>query len=167
MKESSAKLVVEGLKEAGIKLITCLPESLLRPLYKMLRQDDFFKFVPVTNEGEGAAIAAGAWLGGMKAVLLMENSGLRVATEALSRLGLTYGVPVFMIMSHRGEIGEHNWWGIAHDLTMRPLLKAMHIPYIIVRKEEQIKDAIKRSIRHITTSMYHTAVVLSGETREE
>lgn len=167
MKESSARLVVEGLKEAGIRLIVCLPESLLRPLYKMLRQDGAFRFVTVTNEGEGAAIAAGAWLGGMKAVLLMENSGLRVATEALARLGLTYGVPVFMIMSHRGEIGESNWWGIPHNLTMGPLLEAMRIPHIIVRKEEQIKDAIKRSSRHITTSLYHTAVVLSGETREE
>jgi sulfopyruvate decarboxylase subunit alpha len=102
----------------------------------------------------------------MRAVLLMENSGLRVATEALARVGLTYGIPVFMIMSHRGDIGEVNWWGIAHSLTMEPLLQAMRIPYTIVRDEQQIKPAIKRGIEHITVSLYHMAVVLSGDTRE-
>lgn len=167
MNQKAARLVVEGLKEAHINVITCLPESLLTPLYTLLQQDPYFRFIFVTNEGEGASIAAGAWLGGARAALLMENSGLRVATEALARLGLTYGVPVFMMMSYRGEIGEVNWWGIPHGLTMEPLLQTMRIPYIVTRKNDQIKDAIMRASAHITTSLYHAAVVLGGETLRE
>ena len=128
MKESSAKIVVEGLKEAGIDHIVCLPESMLVPIYSMLREDPFFKFIFVTNEGEGASICGGLWLGGKKAVLIMENSGLRMACEALARLGMTNSIPVLMIMCPRGEIGEVNWWGIPHTLTMEPVLKALRIP---------------------------------------
>lgn len=163
MQESAAKLLVEGLKEAGIDTIVCLPESLLKPVYNMLRQDDYFKFIFVTNEGEGAGVCAGAWMGGKKAVLIMENSGLRMACEPLARFGLTYGIPVLMIMCHRGHIGELNWWGIAHNLTMEPILQAMKIPYTIVRREHDLKDTIRRSIRHITTSLYHVAIVISGD----
>jgi sulfopyruvate decarboxylase subunit alpha len=166
MKESAAKTVVEGLKEADINFIVCLPESLLNPLYRMLMEDDFFKFISVTNEGEGAAVAAGLWLGGKKAILVMENSGLRVAAEPLARMGITFGIPVLMAMCHRGDIGETNSWGIAHNKTMEPILQAMNIPYTIVRNEEEIKSVIKRSIRHITTSLYHIAIVFSGDTME-
>ena len=167
MNQDAAKLVVEALKEAKINVITCLPESLLKPLYEMLSDDNYFRLIYVTNEGEGASIAAGAWLGGCRAALLMENSGLRVATEALSRLGLTYGIPVFMMMSYRGEIGEANWWGIPHGLTMVPLLQAMRIPFKVIERNDQIKDAIHRGITHITTSLYHAAVAFGGDTLRE
>jgi sulfopyruvate decarboxylase subunit alpha len=164
MKESAARMLVEGLKEAGIEVVACLPEGLLKPLYNMLRADKDLKLIFVTNEGEGAGIAAGAWLGGKKSVVIMENSGLRMSTEVLARLGLTHGIPVMMIMSHRGEIGEANWWGIAHSQTMEPILKALNIPYIIIRDEGEIKGAIRRACRHMATSLYHVALVMSGGT---
>jgi len=164
VKESAARMLVEGLKEAGIEVVVCLPEGLLKPLYDLLRGDKELKLVFVTNEGEGAGIAAGAWLGGKKSVLIMENSGLRMATEALARLGWTHGIPVMMIMSHRGEIGEANWWGIAHSQAMEPILRALNIPYIIVRDEREIKGAIRRASKHMATSLYHVALVMSGGT---
>ena len=166
MKESAARMLVEGLKEAGIEVVACLPEGLLKPLYSMLMADKDLKLIFVTNEGEGAGIAAGAWLGGKKSVVIMENSGLRMSTEVLARLGLTHGIPVMMIMSHRGEIGEANWWGIAHSQAMEPLLKALNIPYIIIRDEGEIKGAIRRAARHMATSLYHVALVMSGRTLE-
>jgi len=166
MKEKSVKLVIESLKEAGINTIVILPDSRFKELYPALASDPYFRYIPVTNEGEGVAIAAGVMLGGRGAVMLMENSGLRVAIETLSRLGHTHEIPVFMIMSYVGDIGERNWWGITHGLNMVSLLQAMHIPYIIVRKDDEIKDAIVRAKHHTAVSKYHVAVVLSGEVTE-
>lgn len=159
-------MIIDGLKEAGINFVTCLPESLLRPLYTMLDNDPYFEVVYVTNEGEGASIAAGAWLGGKKPILIMENSGIRTSVEALSRLGLSYGIPVLMLMCHRGAVGESTYWGIAHGLTMQPILEAVRIPYVMVRKEEEIKKAIRRGIKHIYSSMYHVAIILSNDITE-
>ncbi len=106
LKESSADLIIRGLKEAGVSVICALPESHLKPVYVKALEDPDFRYIPVTNEGEGTSIAAGVWLTGQKAVMIMENSGLRMATESLSRLGLTHGIPVVLLMSYRGDLGE-------------------------------------------------------------
>ena len=163
MREEMAELVRDGLKEAGIDTIITLPDSRLKELYPLLAADSELRYIPVTNEGEGVAIAAGFWLGGKNPVMLMENSGFRVACEPLARLGLTHGIPVLMILSDVGVIGEGNWWGIAHGITMEPLLKAMRVPYIIVKHKNEVKDAIKRAKLHISTSLYHVAIILTGE----
>jgi sulfopyruvate decarboxylase subunit alpha len=129
-------------------------------------KDPTFRYIPVTNEGEGASIAAGVWLTGKKSVMIMENSGLRMATESLARLGLTHGIPVFLLMSYRGDLGEPNWWGIPHGITMEPLLHALRIPYVVVRKAEDIIPSIVKARRSADTSKYHTAVIFSGEVIE-
>lgn len=166
MQEKNVKLVQEALKEAGVEAIVTLPESKFKELYPVLAKDPDFEYIPVTNEGEGVSIAAGFWLGGKKAVMIMENAGFRVAIEPLARLGQTHGIPVLMIMCYTGDIGERNWWGITHGLTMEPLLEAMRIPYIVVRKADEVKDAIKRAVNHISVSLYHTAIILCGEVVE-
>lgn len=162
MKESALREVLSGLKEAGVSIVCYLPESLLKELYPAIRSEPGLRAVLVTNEGEGAAICAGVWLSGKKAVLIMENSGLRVAVEPLSRIGLGAGIPVVMLMSYRGDFGEPNWWGIPHGLTMEPLLQALRIPYRICREEGEIRSAIKKAYIHAGTSKYHAAVVLTG-----
>lgn len=163
MKEDAVNLVVEGLKEAGVEVIVTLPESRFKELYPVLYKSKDFRYIMVTNEAEGVSIAAGAWAAGKKAIMLMENAGLRVAMEPLARLGLTHGIPVMMVMCYTGDIGERNWWGIAHGQTMEPLLQAMNIPYIVVRKKDEVKDALKRAMSHISVSLYHVAVIIAGE----
>lgn len=162
MKETAAEAILQGLKEAGVRFICALPESLLKEVYAKAAKDPSFTYVPVTNEGEGASICAGVWLTGKKAALIMENSGLRVASEALARLGLTHGVPVLLLMSYRGDMGEPNWWGIPHGITMEPMLQALRIPYIIVREEGEIRPAILKARQTADTSKYHAAVVFTG-----
>jgi len=163
MKEKVAELVRDALKEAGIDTIVTLPDSRLKELYPLLAADSDFRYIPVTNEGEGVSIAAGFWLGGKNPVMLMENSGFRVACEPLARLGLTHGIPVLMILSDVGVIGEKNWWGVAHGITMEPLLEAMRVPYMVVKYKSEVKEAIQKAKKHISTSLYHVAIILTGE----
>ena len=166
MKESHADLVIEGLKEAGVSVVCALPESHLKPVYVKASKDPAFRYIPVTNEGEGTSIAAGVWLTGKKSVMIMENSGLRMATESLARLGLAHGIPVVLLMSYRGDLGEPHWWGIPHGITMEPLLHALRISYVVVRKAADIIPSIVKARRSADTSKYHTAVIFSGEVIE-
>jgi len=156
---ADAKKILDALEEAQVKVITFLPESRLKPLYTYLLEQDKFEVIPVPNESTGVCIAAGAWMGGKRSVMIMENSGLRVASEALARLGLPLQIPVVLLMSYRGDFGEENWWGINHGITMEPMLNALRIPYKVVRKSSEINSAIKWGVLHAETSMYHTAVV--------
>jgi sulfopyruvate decarboxylase subunit alpha len=156
-----------GFKEIGVDTVCALPESRLKELYRELSGNPDFVYVPVTNEGEGVSIAGGVGLTGKRAVMVMENSGLRVACEALARLGLTHGIPVMMLMPYAGDFGEQYSWGIAHGIIMEPLLKSLRIPYFIVRREEEIKDALVRAQRHMNSSRYHVAVIFGRELFDE
>jgi sulfopyruvate decarboxylase subunit alpha len=162
MTPTAVSAVLSGLKKAGVSLACYLPDSLFKPLYPALDADPDIRTIRVTNEGEGAAICGGVFLSGKRAVLVMENSGLRASIEPLARMGLGAGIPVVMLMSYRGELGENNWWAIPHGQTMEPLLTAMHIPYRVVSQEEQIERAIGEAYSWSYSSYYHSAVVLGG-----
>lgn len=162
----SARAVEEtlaGLQAAGVSTVCFLPESLMKELYPALQATEDIRAIPVTHEGEGVAICGGVYLSGKRAAMVMENSGLRAAAEPLARLGLGARIPVVMIMSYRGDIGEPNWWAIPHGITMEPMLQALRIPYTIVREIDRIRPTIQKAFVSAHTSMYHYAVVLTGE----
>ena len=163
MNQTAVDAVLRGLKRAGVSVACYLPDYLFKPLYPALDADPDIRTIRVTNEGEGAGICGGVFLSGKRAVLVMENSGLRASIEPLARMGLGAGIPVVMLMSYRGELGENNWWAIPHGQTMEPLLGAMRIPYRVVSQEEQIEQAIVDAYSWAYAAYYHSAVVLGGE----
>ncbi|MGY1838194.1 MULTISPECIES: thiamine pyrophosphate-binding protein [unclassified Modestobacter] len=164
MQQEAVDAVLRGLKKAGVSIACYLPDSLLKELYPALDADLDIRTIQVTNEGEGAAICGGVFLSGKRAVLVMENSGLRASVEHLARMGLGAGIPVIMIMSHRGDLGENNWWAVPHGITMEPVLKALRVPYRIVRSADEVERAVADAFTWSYTAYYHSAVVLSGET---
>lgn len=162
MTPSAVDAVIRGLKKSGVSVACYLPDSLFKPLYPALDADSDIRTIPVTNEGEGAAICGGVFLSGKRAVLVMENSGLRASVEPLARMGLGAGIPVVMLMSYRGELGENNWWAIPHGITMEPVLQALRVPYALIREEDAIERAIEAAYASAYASYYHTAVILGG-----
>ncbi|GEL40308.1 hypothetical protein MEX01_08990 [Methylorubrum extorquens] len=162
MTPGAVEAVIRGLKRAGVSIVCYLPDSLFKELYPALDADPELRTIPVTNEGEGAAICGGVFLSGKRAVLVMENSGLRASVEPLARMGLGAGIPVVMLMSYRGDLGENNWWAIPHGITMEPVLQALRIPYRVVREEAAIETAIADAYASAYASYYHAAVALGG-----
>ena len=162
MEDSAVRATITGLKRAGVSVACYLPDSLFRPLYPALDADPDIRTIPVTNEGEGAAICGGVFLSGKRAVLVMENSGLRASVEPLARMGLGAGIPVVMLMSYRGEMGENNWWAVPHGITMEPVLQALRIPYRVVRDQSEIEQAVVDAYHLAYSSYYHVAVALGG-----
>ena len=102
----SSRAVYEALKKAGIDFVVTLPCVNLGEVLKMVECDPDIKHVPVTREEEGFGICAGAFLGGKKPAILMQNSGLGNSVNALASLFKLYQFPVLMVMSHRGTLGE-------------------------------------------------------------
>jgi sulfopyruvate decarboxylase subunit alpha len=162
MKPSAVDAVISGLKKAGVSIVCYLPDSLFKELYPALDADPEIRTIRVTNEGEGAAICGGVFLSGKRAALVMENSGLRASVEPLARMGLGAGIPVVMLMSYRGELGENNWWAIPHGITMEPVLNALRIPYRVVTEEDAIERAITDAFSWSYAAYYHSAVALGG-----
>ena len=162
MLEAALKEAITGLKEAGINFVSGLPDGWQRNLHEAIEADPAFQYVPVCNEGVGFSVCAGAWLGGKKTALIMENSGLRVASEYIARISLGTGVPVVLLLSYRGDLGETEHWGIPHGIVAEPLLDALRVPYQVVRDPNDLRAAIKRAYRISEAQLHPAALLISG-----
>ena len=63
------------LKRHNVKLATYVPDNVLRPLIEAIEADPFFTAFACTREEEALGINAGAWMGGLRGILLMQTSG--------------------------------------------------------------------------------------------
>ena len=70
MKPEKAKLVVDGLKEAGVDFTAGVPDAQFIQVYKMLEEDPDIRYVGTANEAEAAGVGYGAWFGGKKPALM-------------------------------------------------------------------------------------------------
>ena len=121
--------VYQGMKRAGINFVTSVPCVNLQELLALVSGDPEIIHVPVTREEEGVGICAGAWMGGRRAALLMQNSGLGNSINALASLDILYSIPLLMIISHRGSKGESIIGQVPMGQLTAPLLDAMAIPH--------------------------------------
>ncbi len=99
----SSEAVYQGLKSAGINFIVSVPCVNLGKILEIIDEDEDIIHVPVTREEEGLGVCAGAYFGGKKTAILMQNSGLGNCVNALGSLYQLYSLPIVMIMSHRGN----------------------------------------------------------------
>jgi phosphonopyruvate decarboxylase len=91
------------LKDTGFDFYSGVPCSFLKDLINYAINE--CEYVMATNEGDAVAISSGAALGGRKAVVLMQNSGLTNATSPLTSLNYSFRLPVLGFVSLRGEPG--------------------------------------------------------------
>jgi sulfopyruvate decarboxylase subunit alpha len=120
--------VYAGLKRAGIDFAASVPCINLGRLLDLVSSDPQILHLPVTREEEGVGLCAGAWMGGKRPALLMQNSGLGNMINALASLNLLYGLPLLMIISHRGLEGESIVAQVPMGMLTPKLLEAMEIP---------------------------------------
>ena len=163
MQADAAQAALAGLKEAGIDFVSGLPDGWQRQLHELIEADPGMQYVPVCNEGVGFSVCAGAWLGGRKTALIMENSGLRVAAEYIARISLGCGVPVVLMCSYRGDLGDTEHWAIPHRIVAEPLLDALRIPYQVIRHIEDLRKAIKRAHRLAEAQLHPVALLIGGD----
>ena len=142
MKPSLA--VYRGLKRAGIDFAASVPCINLQQLLHQIEGDHEIIHVPVTREEEGVGLCAGAWMGGRKPALIMQNSGLGNSINALASLDYLYDIPLLMIISHRGCEGETIAGQVPMGKLTPKLLDAMEIPFFSPKPagaEETVAEA--------------------------
>lgn len=151
--------VYSGIKSSGIDLVASVPCVNLRQLLKLINADSEIVHVPVTREEEGVGLCAGAWMGGKRPALLMQNSGLGNSINALASLDLLYGVPLLMIISHRGCEGEPIVGQVPMGRLTPELLDSMAIPRFSPNPSDA-EDVVVRAWRVAVTNKRPTAVLL-------
>jgi sulfopyruvate decarboxylase alpha subunit len=99
------------LRAHRVRQISYVPDAGHKRLIDLCHRDKTLSVVPLTTEEEGIGLAAGAWLGGERAALLMQSSGVGNCVNALT-LAKNCGFPLLMLITMRGEWGEFNPWQI-------------------------------------------------------
>lgn len=128
--------VYRGLKNSGTDFVASVPCVNLQQLLNLINADPEIAHVPVTREEEGVGLCAGAWIGGKRPALLMQNSGLGNSINALASLDFLYGIPLLMIISHRGCDGEPIVGQMPMGRLTPELLDSMEIPSFTPRPSE-------------------------------
>jgi phosphonopyruvate decarboxylase len=94
------------LARHGFDFYTGVPCSLVEDLIAALEGDRRAPWIPAVREDVAVGLAAGAWLGGRRPVVVMQNSGLGTSLNALASLALMYGLPALLIVTWRGFEGR-------------------------------------------------------------
>lgn len=114
---TTAQGVLDGLVGHGYGLVTGVPCSYFAAPLRLLEQGAGPRYVAAVNEGSALAMAAGAQLGGLRPMVLAQNSGFGNLINPLTSLVLPYRIPMTVMISMRGwptaDAGEpqHQWMG--------------------------------------------------------
>jgi sulfopyruvate decarboxylase subunit alpha len=126
---ASATRTVAQIQALGFTHVLLIPDSESRLLYDAVRSSALPLITPC-REGESIAIAAGLWTGGRKPLVVLQNTGLMEAGDALRGCGLGPKVPLRLIVGWRGYAGamaKRTPIDSAYTYT-EPLLGAWGIP---------------------------------------
>ncbi len=149
------------LKAHDVKLVTYVPDNVLRPLIERIHADDFFTAFTCTREEEAVGIVSGAWMGGMRGVVLMQTSGFATLPNVLASLPVPFQIPVLMIVSERGTLGEFNIGQAMVARTMRPVLDSIAMEHHTLSRLDEVEFIVDRSIRQAVATQQPACLILS------
>lgn len=150
----------EILKNEGITIFSYVPDAGHKVLIDRALLDDTITAIPLTSEQEGIGIAAGAYLGGSKAVLLMQSSGVGNCINQLSLI--KHGqFPFLTIISMRGEFGEGNPWQYAMGEAVIPSLESIGVKCLKIYNQDDVSKTIQSSLTMTFKAERSIAVLLS------
>lgn len=154
-------LVLASLKANDIKLIVYVPDRVLTPLIKALHEDAFFNVFAATREEEAIGIVTGAWMGGMRAAVLMQTSGFATLPNALASLVVPSQIPALLFVSERGTLGEFNLGQAMVCKTMRPVLDSLGIENHTITRHDELEFILDRSMKQAFATQAPVVFILS------
>jgi sulfopyruvate decarboxylase alpha subunit len=151
----------DTLKANQIKLVTYVPDNVLKPLIKAVHEDDYFQAFATTREEEAVGIVSGAWMAGLRGIVLMQTSGFATLANVLASLPVAFQIPVLMIVSERGVFGEFNLGQAMVNRTMRPVLESMGMVNHTITRLDEMEFILDRSIKQAAATRAPACFILS------
>src|ERR1044071_1613190 len=132
----------ETLKGADIRQVGYVPDAGHSRLIARCKSDPDIRDVVLTTEEEGVAMAAGAWLGGQRSVLLMQSSGVGNCINMLS-LPAIARFPLLILVTMRGEWAEFNPWQVPMSKATQPSLEAIGMKVMRAETAEDLIETVE------------------------
>jgi sulfopyruvate decarboxylase subunit alpha len=161
--EASSKVVYEALKAAGVRLVSALPETWLVHLIRMAEDDPDMVLVRLAKEEEGVGVSMGAHLAGWRTALLMQNHGFLQAVNGIVSGAMLYKIPLLLLISDRGHLGERDPWQTEGGRFTRRVLDALTIQHDDVWTPDDAERKVSKAMTLAQSSLSPVAVLLTRD----
>jgi sulfopyruvate decarboxylase alpha subunit len=162
MTKSWPEEVYRIIKAQGISMVATVPDGGLTRLLNLLEADPDTRVVTLATEEEGVALASGAWLGGARAILLMQSSGVGNTINMLS-LPAECRIPFVALVTMRGGPDESNPWQVHMGQAVSTVLQAMGTRIFPAAIEAEVGPAFEQACDHAFFNGSSAAVLVSQQ----
>ena len=152
--------IFKVLKNGGVRQIAYVPDAGHADAIRRAAADPEIEDIVLTTEEEGVALCAGAWLGGQRAVLLMQSSGVGNCVNMFSLLAAA-DFPFFTIVTMRGEYAEFNRWQAPMGQATPAALQLMGIQVMRASRPEEVEPVVSAGFDAAFEGGAKVAVLLS------
>ena len=152
--------IFEALKAARVRQVAYVPDAGHAHLIRRAIADPDIEDVVLTSEEEGVALSCGAWLGGERAVLLMQSSGVGNCVNLFSLLQ-SGDFPFFALVTMRGEFAEFNPWQGPMGKRTQAALELMGIHVLRVSRAEEVEEIVSAGLDAAFEAGEKVAVLLA------
>jgi sulfopyruvate decarboxylase alpha subunit len=151
--------VFRVLKKTGIRQVAYVPDAGHAHTISQAKDDPEIRDIVLTSEEEGVAVTAGAWLGGDRAVLLMQSSGVGNCVNMFSLLE-SCRFPFLTIVTMRGEWAEFNPWQGPMGRATQGAFELMGITVLRVDDPGEVEETVSAAADSVFLAGERVAVLL-------
>jgi sulfopyruvate decarboxylase subunit alpha len=158
-----ARDMVAVMKAEKVRSLIHVPDAVIGPILSAAATEGVFEITGVTREEEGFGVMAGHHIGGTRAVLLLQSSGLGNSLNAIGSLVIPFGIACPMIVSLRGEIGDRNVAQVPLGRAIRGILDELGIQSTWITDGAKAGAALQDMLRSAYRWGLPAAAVLTRE----
>ena len=137
--------IFKVLKNGDVRQVAYVPDAGHSHVIRSAQADPDIEDIVLTTEEEGVAVVSGAWLGGQRAVLLMQSSGVGNCVNMFSLLRAA-NFPFLTLVTMRGEYAEFNGWQAPMGRATQGVLELMGISVLRASRPEEVEEIVSAAL---------------------
>jgi sulfopyruvate decarboxylase subunit alpha len=132
--------IVTDFVSNDIEFVTTVPCKQLAGVIERIEACEDIFHIPSNKEDEGIGLCAGAFMGGKRPAIIMQNTAIGVTINTLVTLTQYYRLPLPMLISYRGELGEPVACQVEMAVHTKALLAQLNIPTYHFHHEDDLDE---------------------------
>jgi sulfopyruvate decarboxylase TPP-binding subunit len=135
-----AALLIDALRECGVKTIVTVPDTHQKTLMSAIAEGNDFRMITCATEDEATTIAAGLWIGGDEAMLLIQHAGLYASVNTLRGVAMDGKIPMFYLIGLLSREPDKQPRDSARSMVRycEPLLDTFSVPHELIDGPEDV-----------------------------
>ena len=132
--------IVADFVNNKVEFVTSVPCKQLAGVIEKVESCKDIYHIPSNKEDEGMGLCAGAFMGGTRPAIIMQNTAIGVTINTLATLTQFYRLPLPMLISYRGEVGEAVACQVEMAVHTKALLAQLNIPTYHFHKKDDVNE---------------------------